>query len=96
MLIPLKNFGMKSKSGQDWDHFDISHVSWTGRNFVIRRSEKFERRSTAMQSKMDQNYPINFLDKTAKVSMKDLFELESLINFEQHAFQMATNWAYGH
>ena len=22
--------------------------------------------------------------------------LESLINFEQHAFQMATNWAYGH
>ena len=21
---------------------------------------------------------------------------ESLINFEQHAFQMATNWAYGH
>ena len=36
--------------------------------------EKFERRS--FERKMNQNYPINFLDRTATVSMKDLFEQE--------------------
>ena len=38
--------------------------------------EKFERRSSSIQSKVNQNYPINVLDQTAQVSMKDLFELD--------------------
>jgi len=38
--------------------------------------EKFERRSSSIQSKVNENYPINLLDQTAQVSMKDLFELD--------------------
>ena len=38
--------------------------------------EKFERRSSSIQSKVNQNYPINLLDRTAQVSIKDLFELD--------------------
>lgn len=37
-------------------------------------------------------FTIMFYLKPSKMKLVQ----ESLINFEQHAFQMATNWAYGH
>ena len=43
-------------------------------NYWNQGIDKFERRS--IQSNMNQKYPVNFLDKTAHVSMKDLFEPE--------------------